>query len=323
MKADRLISILFALQQGATLTVRELADRLEVSPRTVTRDLEALAASGVPVYAERGYGGGWKLAEGFRARFNGLKRDDLERLLLARSTSAKLFADLGREKEFGETWDKLLQAATAGGNVDAAAVRERIHIDGAGWRESFETLPWLPPLYDAVWDCRKLTIRYARDEADRELLPLGLVAKGNAWYVVGSTGGNLRTYRVSRITALTETDETFGRPAGFDLESYWQTSMASFRERLPTYTVRLRLDGAAYERLRDMRFTNVLEARTTESPKDGEASKYEVEADLQTEAYAVECLLRLGGEGVELLDPAELIVSVREAVRRLAEAYGA
>src|SRR5690606_10616875 len=123
------------------LTVRELAARLEVSARTVTRDLEALAAWGVPVYAERGYGGGWRLAEGFRARFNGLKRDDVERLLLSQSGAARLFADLGREREFQDTWERLLQAASLGTGVDAAAVRERIHIDGAGWRESFEALP--------------------------------------------------------------------------------------------------------------------------------------------------------------------------------------
>jgi len=318
MKADRLLSILFALQNGATLTVRELANKLEVSPRTVSRDLEALSASGVPVYAERGYGGGWRLAEGFRARFNGLKRDDVERLLLSQSSSARLFTDLGKEKEFRETWDRLLQAASAGGGNDARSVRERIHIDGAGWRESFETQPWLPALYDAVWARRAIAMRYGRDDAEeRELLPLGLVAKGSAWYVVGSTDGEVKTYRVSRVASLRETGETFERPEGFDLESYWQQSIASFRERLPSYAAKLKLTAAAYERLKELRFVSLVR----EEPAGG--GEIVVEANLQTIGYAVECLLRLGGDGVELLEPDELRLAMRDAVRRLTAAYGA
>jgi len=316
MRADRLLSILFALQQGATLTVRELAAKLEVSVRTVTRDLEALSASGVPVYAERGYGGGWRLAEGFRARFNGLKRDDVERLLLSQSSSARLFSDLGREREFRETWEKLLHAASSGSGVDPAAVRERIHVDGAGWRESFEALPHLPALYDAVWAGSKLRMRYGRDAEERELRPYGLVAKGNAWYVVGSTAGEIRTYRVSRIETLRESGETFERPESFDLESYWSASLRSFRERLPKYAVRLRLSQAAFERLKEMRFASV---ERVAPDGDGVA----VETNLQTREYAVECLLRLGGEGVELLEPPELREAMRIEARRLAEAYGA
>ncbi|WP_158299221.1 helix-turn-helix transcriptional regulator [Paenibacillus antri] len=315
MRADRMLSILFALQQGATLTVRELAAKLEVSTRTVTRDLEALAGSGVPVYAERGYGGGWRLAEGFRARFNGLKRDDVERLLLSQSGSARLFAELGREREFRETWDRLLHAASAGNGSNASTVRERIHIDGAGWRESFESLPHLPALYDAVWNGWALRIRYGRDDAERELLPYGLVAKGNAWYVVGSTGGALRTYRVSRVESLRETGETFERPPDFDLETYWTSSIRTFRERLPKYAARLLLTRPAYERLKAMRYASVEEAEPA-------GERIAVAMNLETMEYAVECLLRLGGEGVELLEPAELREAMRTATRRLAEAYG-
>ncbi|HZG75184.1 MAG TPA: WYL domain-containing protein [Paenibacillus sp.] len=316
MRADRMLSILFALQQGATLTVRELAARLEVSARTVTRDLEALASSGVPVYAERGYGGGWRLAEGFRARFNGLKRDDVERLFLSQSGAARMFADLGREREFQETWERLLHAASSGTGVDPKAVRERIHIDGAGWRESFEALPHLPALYDAVWSGRAVRMRYAEDEAERDLLPYGLVAKGNAWYVVGSTGGEMRTYRVSRVASLRPTEETFERPEDFDLEAYWAASIRTFRERLPVFPVRLRLSKDAMDRLKRMRFAGVDIAAE-------EGERFVVEANLQTIEYAVDCLLRLGGEGAELLDPPELRDAMRAAVRRLADAYGA
>lgn len=322
MRADRLIAILFAMQRGGTVTVRELADKLEVSPRTVTRDLEALSASGVPIYAERGRGGGWMLAEGFRAAFNGLKRSDLERLVLARSTSEGLFADLGKGKEFGETWDKVLQAATAGSAHDAAGVRDRVHIDGAGWRKSFETLPWLPALYDAVWDRRRLTIRYGRDESERELLPLGLVAKGGTWYVAGLTGGEMRTYRVSRVAELRASGDTFDRPAGFDLETYWQASMASFRERLPSYPATLRLDRETLERLSEARYVTVVEARGAETDPSGEEQRT-VFVNFETQEYAVEWLLRLGGEGkfADVLEPEELRDAIRRTVRQLAKQY--
>jgi len=331
MRADRLISILFALQHGRPMTVRELAQRLEVSARTVTRDLEALSASGVPVYAERGYRGGWRLAEGFRARFNGLKRDDVERLLLAKSSSVRLFADLGMEREYRETWEKLLSAASAGMSGHADAVRERIHIDGAGWRESFEALPLLPALYDAVWSERALAIRYGGDEAERELLPFGLVAKGNVWYVVGRTNGDIRTYRASRIRELRATGETFERPSAFDLAAYWAESTAKFQEKLPSYPATLSLSEAALEKLKRQRFVRlrnvepIAKESTVAASRDGRPNdtRYRVDADLQTEEYAVECLLALGGVGVAIEEPSALKAAVREAVKALAAAYGA
>lgn len=359
MRADRLISILLALQNGERLTVKQLAERLEVSTRTVTRDLEALSAAGVPVYAERGAGGGWRLGEGYRSRLNGMKRGDVERLLLASSFSKRWFAELGWEKESGETWEKL-RALIGRERSEAQEVLQRIHIDGAGWRESMETMPWLPALYDALWDCRSLAIRYGQEEAERELLPLGLVAKSNTWYVVGKTDGNMRTYRVSRIRTLRETGGTFERPDGFDLEQYWKASMASFRERLPSYRVKLLACGEALERLRSMRYATVLEAKhvgqsradTHGRPadrkidthatrggqngvpapaagdnRDGTPSVsgdvlYEAEVEMETLEYAVECLLRLGGEGVAVLEPAELVGKMRETVRKLAVSCG-
>jgi predicted DNA-binding transcriptional regulator YafY len=158
-------------------------------------------------------------------------------------------------------------------------------------------------------------MRYGEDEAERELLPYGLVAKGNVWYVVGSTGGAMRTYRVSRAASLRATEETFDRPEGFDLEAYWASSIRTFRERLPVFPVRLRLTKDALDRLRKLRFADV-------GPVAEEGDRFVAEANLQTIEYAVDCLLRLGGEGAELLGPPELRDAMRAAVRRLADAYG-
>lgn len=342
MRADRLMAILFALQGGATVTARELAERLEVSTRTVTRDLEALGASGVPVFAERGYGGGWRLAEGFRARFNGLKRDDLERLLLSRTGAAKLFADLGREREFQETWEKLLATASSGhASGEAASVRDRIHIDGAGWRDSFEALPFLPTLYDAVWAGRKVTMRYGAAERaaapeaasgrggdasesfelpERELCPLGLVAKGSVWYVVGRTGGEIRTFRVSRFREVRDQGEPFERPADFDLAAYWTASMRTFRERLPSYVAILRLTAEARELLAGRRYVR-MRVVSGDASSGGADGVMTVEADFETETYAAEQILALAchGFGAEVLAPASLKAALRSVALRLAD----
>ncbi|MCI3923810.1 WYL domain-containing protein [Paenibacillus sp. TRM 82003] len=366
------MAILFALQGGASVTARELAERLEVSTRTVTRDLEALGASGVPVYAERGYGGGWRLADGFRARFNGLKRDDLERLLLSQTGAAKLFADLGREREYRETWEKLLKTASSehpASAGEAKAVQDRIHIDGAGWRESFEAFPFLPTLYDAVWAGRMVAMRYGTAERldetnqrggagtravasanaeleaaagggastngaptnatstdaasgsdpagepspERALGPLGLVAKGGVWYVVGLSGGEIRTFRVSRIRTVRDTGEPFERPSDFDLAAYWNESMRTFRERLPSYVAELRLSSEALEQLRGRRY---VKTRVLETAADG---RLRIESDFETEAYAAEQLLALASRGfrAEVLAPASLQAAVHAAATLL------
>lgn len=303
MRADRLLSILFVLQHGAAVTVRELAERLEVSARTIARDLESLGAAGVPVYAVRGRRGGWRLAEGFRTRLNGLKEEDLRRLLLSQSTSVRLFSELGREKEFRETWDKLFAAAEAGGGNAGRAVEERIHIDGAGWRTSFEAFPMLPLLYDAVWSERTVRIGYGRsaDErewSERDMQPLGLVAKGAVWYAVGLVNGECRTYRVSRIRSVKETGETFVRPASFDLASYWTGSLASFRQQLPVYRAVVEVTSAGFGELGRLPFATLEppSAAAAERAFRNGAARAAVEADFGTEQHAAACILRLAGE---------------------------
>jgi len=178
MRADRLISILLLLQSHIRLTGHELATRLEVSQRTIHRDMESLSAAGIPVMAERGAGGGWSLAESYRTNLNGLNLPEIQALFIAAPTH--LMNDLGLAHASESALLKLLAALPGDrSRRDAAFMRERIHIDGAGWKQEPELVEWLPALQEALWRECKLLMTYERGDGtvtERLLDPLGLVA---------------------------------------------------------------------------------------------------------------------------------------------------
>lgn len=164
VRADRLLSILLLLQNHGKMTSRELARRLEVSERTIFRDMEALCTAGIPVYADRGSTGGWALTEGYRTRLTGMKAQELMSLLLMNSSS--LVDDLGLRGEFDSACLKLLAASPAELRRDAEVARERIHVDGAGWHQTSESSTYLPVVQEAVWEERTLRIEYERHDGD-------------------------------------------------------------------------------------------------------------------------------------------------------------
>src|SRR3954452_14821897 len=202
MRADRLLSILLLMQTHRRLTAGALAERLEVSTRTIHRDMEALSMAGVPVYAERGAGGGWVLPDSFRTDVTGLTEAEIQALFV--SMPARLLADLGLRQASEGALVKLLAALPAVARHDAEQARRRIHIDGAGWHQSAETVPALGAVQEAVWLDRKIGLSYQRGDGTtigRVVDPLGLVAKGRLWYLVAAVDGAPRTYRVSRVLA--------------------------------------------------------------------------------------------------------------------------
>lgn len=320
MRADRLLTVLLLLQQYGRLTARVLAERLEVSERTIQRDMEALSASGVPVYAERGNGGGWVLAEGYRTDLTGLTIEEARSLLFVNPTGAP--AGMGWQGSLQAALAKVAASLPEAQRRDARIARERLHVDGAGWRRSAETFPLLPVLQEAIWTERRLRIRYRReDETVRRVVePLGLVAKSGTWYVVVSIAGEgeLRTHRVSRLETAELLEERFARPEPFDLAAYWERSMAEFQSRLPTYPVRLRIAAGTLPRLRQSRYAKLTGAPV---PAD-EPGWYEAEADLQTPEYACELLLAWGG-GAVVLEPGELRGLLLARAREVAALYEA
>src|SRR5262245_9828823 len=237
MRADRLISIVLLLQANGRMTAETLASRLEVSQRTILRDMDALSSAGVPVVAERGTGGGWRLIDGYETKLTGLTPAEIRSLFLARPPA--LLAELGIKEAADAAWLKLRAALPVGVREQAEFVRERLLIDSRNWRDSGESLTSLPVLLEALWSGQRLKFVYEKADgssSDRELDPLGLVARANRWYLVARKGTDEpRTYRVSRIRSPEILTERAERPAAFDLAAYWEASTNRFREHLPYY----------------------------------------------------------------------------------------
>lgn len=251
MRADRLLSILLLLQVQRRITASELAQRLRVSVRTIHRDMEALSGAGVPVVAARGAGGGWHLLEEYRTNLTGLNEVEVQALFLA--SPGRLFADLGMAEAADGALIKLLAALPTQHRHRAEDIQQRIHIDVAGWRQVEGAIPALPTLQEAIWGDRKLRLRYQRGDGrdvERIIDPLGLVAKGSLWYLVGAHETELRTYRVSRINEAEVLEAPCRRPADFDLAAFWAQSSREFIIRLPQYRATVRAAPATVQMIR-------------------------------------------------------------------------
>ena len=318
MRADRLFSIVLLLQSRGRLTARELAWRLEVSERTIHRDMEALSGAGVPVVAERGAGGGWSLLGEYRTNLTGLSEAEVQSLFVTRPT--RLLADLKLEKAAEGALLKLLAALPAAFRRGAEQARQRIHVDVTGWNGAREAAPLLHVLQDAVWQERKLRMTYGRGEcgaAERLVDPLGLVAKGGVWYLVAAVGGDVRSYRVSRIEGAELLDAPALRPAGFDLAAFWEQSAAQFRAHLPRYRATVRVRPEIVPRLPYAgRFARV--EQTGHTDEEGW-----VHAVLRFDVEEMACEYALGfGTQLEVLEPAALREKVLQAAQEVVAFYG-
>jgi len=305
MKADRLLSMLMLLQAHGSLTGRTLAERLEVSIRTIHRDMDALSAAGVPVYATRGSRGAWHLEDGWRTKVPGLAPDELQALMMAQP---RAFGRTGLAASAERALTKLVASLPPGLRAQAVTAQERLFVDTTGWRGVEEDLSALPVVQDAVWHERQLTMVYrspGRPASERTAHPLGLVAVGTAWYLVADTAKGLRTFRVSRMSAVRLLDVPCSRPAGFDLARYWKASAEALRAR-PRVVVTLRLAPAAAESMRMW-----LPLAPAPSAVDDGTDWGRWVVTFESESHARFVVLGLGSD-VEVVEPAAL----RQAVRR-------
>ncbi|MEV5508458.1 helix-turn-helix transcriptional regulator [Streptomyces orinoci] len=319
MRADRLLSLLLLLQNRGRLTAPELARELEVSVRTVYRDIEALSASGVPVLADRGPSGGYRLLDGYRTRLTGLTGDEAGSLLLAALPQAA--AELGLGAELAAAQLKLQAALPDGPGEHARRVRERFHLDAPAWFRAGDPVPHLGTIAEAVWRQRRLWLRYRSwsGEARRTADPLGLVLKGGIWYLVATGERGIRTYRVGRVLACETAEETFERPADFDLAAAWRESARAMEAGRIRGEARLRLSPRGL-RLLPAKF-GALGERAVDGAGPADAEGW-VTVTLAVESLevAVHDLLGLGLEA-EVLGPDDLRAALGELIRRLAARY--
>lgn len=322
VRAARLVQLLLFLQTHGKLTAAQLAERLEVSVRTIYRDIEALSGAGVPVFCEPGPGGGCRLIDGYRTRLTGLTPDEAEALALAGLPGPA--ADLGLGTVLTAAQLKVDAALPPELRRRAARVRDRFHLDLPGWFARDEEVPHLATLARGVWEEKRAEIRYAKadDVVRRTLDPLGLVIKAGRWYLVAGAGRerSLRTYRVSRVTAATLLDEPATRPDDFDLVDYWTTSAVEFNRSMLHHEVTIRVRAERLPRLRHA-FDPLSSQLALESAGEPDADGW-VGVVVPTESldYAHDDLLRLGPD-VEVLEPVELRQRLAATARALAARY--
>jgi predicted DNA-binding transcriptional regulator YafY len=279
--------------------------------------MDALSGAGVPVFAERGNGGGWSLMEAYRTNLTGLNHSEIQTLFLG--NPPQLLTDLGLHQASEGALIKLLAALPSISRRDAEYARQRIHIDTAGWRNSSENVSALPALQEAIWQERQIQFVYERvgcEPAERIVDPLGLVAKGSIWYLVATHDQAARTYRVSRIRDVRITDRPANRPADFDLVDYWKQSAAEFKASLPRFYAKIRISPVVQ---RSMIYLGRASRVEKSGPPDADGWRT---VDMRFDAEEEACQFALSfGCDAEVLDPESLRSKVAAGAQSILDHY--
>jgi predicted DNA-binding transcriptional regulator YafY len=303
MKSSRLLSILILLQLRKRLTADALAREFEVSVRTIYRDIDALSAAGVPVYADKGPGGGFSLLDGYRTRLTGLNTDEAQAISMIGLPGPAAALGLGAAARRAK--GKLLAALTPAAAEGADRIASRFHLDATDWYRAADDAPHLPSLARAVLDERRVRLVYDswKGEQDWIVDPLGLVLKAGIWYLVAETRDKVRTFRASEIRSVEVTQDPATRPAGFDLPRYWAESLERFERQLRPGVASLWASATGLKRLAALgRFAADAVARAEPGAANG---GYSVALPLEHSDHAVLQLLGIGPE-IAVLAPPEL-----------------
>ena len=305
MRASRLVSFLLVLQTRGQLTAAELAERLDVSERTVQRDAQELAAAGVPVVSVRGPAGGYRLDRGYRTKLTGLDATEAEALFVGPA------AELGLGRELAAARLKLLASLPAELQERASRASELFHVDTRGWFREEDRVPTLSVLAGALWRGQRVDIRYREGSAvvSRRLHPLGLVLKAGVWYLLARRRGEERVYRVSRIVSAHERAEPCERPPDFDLAEAWAERSGAFERSRPQVAVTVRVPRSHVRYLRGARVV-----------EDGDRPT--VVAQFNSLDRAFHELLAYGPYA-EVVAPAELRERIAHAAHETAALYAA
>ncbi|MFE7791035.1 helix-turn-helix transcriptional regulator [Streptomyces sp. NPDC057460] len=322
MRAARLIKMVLLLQSRPAMTAAELARELEVSERTITRDAQALSEAGVPVYADRGRAGGYRLVGGYRTRLTGLARNEAEALFLSGLPSA--LREMGLEDAASAARLKVSAALLPSLRDASDTAAQRFHLDAPGWYQEPVTPELLPAVAEAVWDDRMVKARYRRggpgSEVERELAPYGLVLKAGVWYVCARAGVDFRVYRIDRFAAVAVTDERFVRDEDFDLPGFWDERATQFARSILRTEVTVRVSEAGVVRLPHLVDRSAaLDALDAAGPPDADGWRTVV-LPVESLDVAYSQLLALGPE-LEVLEPAALRTRFGAAAERLSDLY--
>jgi predicted DNA-binding transcriptional regulator YafY len=302
MRATRLVSLLLLLQMRGQLTAQELASHFEVSVRTVHRDVESLAAAGVPVEAVRGPAGGYRLAGGYRTKLTGLTAAEAEALFVAPTPAA----ELGLGGVLANARLKVLAALPTELQERASRAERYFHLDARRWFRAEDTVPHLPTIASATWQEHRLSARYREGPrvVRRTLDPLGLVLKAGAWYLVARRSAGMRVYRVSRFVSARIRDEGFERPDDFDLAAFWEEWSHTFEASRPRVDVTLRASDLVLRHL----------------PREWQQGDGVYTVGFESLEEAFRELLKFGPDA-EVLEPVELRERIAAAAGEITKLY--
>jgi len=320
MRASRLLSILMTLQARGRVTAKVLADECGVSLRTIYRDVDALAAAGLPVFSERGAEGGYRLLDGYRTRLNGLSAREAEALFLAGLSGPA--ADLGLGAVMAAAQLKLRAALPAELRAGADRMARRFHLDAPAWFGEAEQPVHLAAIAEAVREQKAIQVRYQswKAEKHRRIEPLGIVLKGGSWYLAGQVDGGARTYRIARVLDLQVLEERFERPPSFDLAAYWQESTQRLEAELHPLRATLRISPDGLKMLEA--FVSPYARAGAHISEDSDAEGWRIVVlPVGPVRQAAAELLQFGAEA-EVLAPAELRARMTEIGARLRRFYG-
>ena len=320
MRASRLLTIQMLLQSRGRMSARALAEELQVSVRTLLRDVDQLSAAGVPIYAERGRAGGFALLDGWRTSLTGLTQAESQAVFL--SGLAGPAAQLGLGSEVKAAQLKLLSALPTAWRDQALTVSTRLHLDPVDWYREQEPVPHLAAVAEAVWKERRLAMGYESwtRTSTRTVGPLGLVLKGGAWYLVALLADQPRTFRVAGIRSAQPLDETTRRPRHFDLAAYWAESLRRFERELYAAEATVLATRAGLRGLSALgtALSKAVAAAASSRRKDG---RVRLRIPIESIEHATGQLLRLSPE-VEVLEPAALRDATVARLKRIATLYG-
>lgn len=319
MRASRLLSIQMLLETHGRMSATALARALDVSVRTLHRDIDELTSAGVPVYAERGRAGGFQLLPGWKTTLTGFTPAEAEAVFLAGLAGPA--QDLGLGPQVASAERKLLAALPAPWRGGASRIRSRLHLDPVEWYREAEPVPFLSVVAQAVWEERQLAMAYESwsRTARRTVHPLGLVMKAGTWYLVAAREGKVRTWRVASVLDAALLDAPVQRPRGFDLAGYWRESVRRFEVEMFTGEARV---AATARGLTELRRINAALARAVAGvTTPGDGARVELRIPIESVPHAAGQLLRLCPE-VEVLGPRELREAIRERVRTAGRMYG-
>lgn len=315
MRADRLISILMLLQIHKKLTASELSKKLEVSVRTIYRDIDILSGIGVPIVADKGINGGIKLIGDYKTSITGINKNELFSLFIP--TGDKILEDLGIEKLKDSTILKILGDSSSDELKEFENIQNYIYIDMNAWSEPSIILNTdiLSELQNAIWNSKALKILYRKvDEVKEvEINPLGLVCKRGIWYLVAINNDIIKTYKVTSIETALLMPHTFIRPNDFNLKSYWTDSTSNFKSLIPKHTFTFKVSPKVLNNIKERQFITISETLYKENDI---YLKIKFDAIWQGVEFAFGY-----GKSIEIIEPIEAISEIKRKALEVIDLY--